>query len=111
MIQLCSYSPSYCSWFDVVLDSLDWPITGTASSSSILSKWDSQQKNFTNLFLNLMKMDENMSKECDRKVTLFDPLPLPLELMVLPLRKRFKYHFKELRKTNVLEKVYKYVCT
>ena len=33
------------------------------------------------------------------------PLPLPLELMVLPLRKRFKYHFTENRKTNNLEKV------
>ncbi len=32
-------------------------------------------------------------------------LPLPLELMVAPFRKRFRYHFMEARKTNNLEKV------
>ena len=34
-----------------------------------------------------------------------EALLLPLELMVQPLRKRFRYHFMEERRTNSLEKV------
>ncbi len=41
----------------------------------------------------------------DRVSTISEALLLPLELMVQPLRKRFKYHFMEDRKTNSLDKV------
>lgn len=54
-----------------------------------------------------MKIDDKwvMSDSNDETADLSRDLPLPLELMVLPLRKRFKYHFMDDRKTNDLWKV------
>ena len=88
---------------------LVWPHTSSAVSSSDLNRWDTNKETFSQLFLNLMMLDDRAVLTADAtaqdSVELSRPLPLPLELMVLPLRKRFRYHFMEDRKTNSLEKV------
>lgn len=92
-----------CSWFSSLLSScLMWPVVSATSHD--LTCWTLHYKHFSQLFGHLMKLDDKWIMTNSTDVS--RDLPLPLELMVLPLRKRFKYHFMEERKTNNLEKVH-----
>ena len=82
----------------------------SAISSKQTETWKKQEKKFAKLFDLLMKLDErDLSRsplEGLRLTGLSEPIVLPLELLLAPLRKRFKYHFCGERKTNSKEKVY-----
>ncbi len=92
------------SSFSSLLTSLLWPLSSSAISSRDLNRWDEDKGLFSELFINLMKLDTSHHNG-DVVKTHDMPLPLPLEVMVSPLRKRFRYHFMENRKTNNPEKV------
>ena len=125
---------SVCSWFSAVLGAVDWPHTDIKTTQQ-LDSWNVHFSNFSQLFSNLLKLNATPLADGDSPspaapvdevspspaagvvppapttvevpppTTLLGDLPLPLELMVLPLRKRFRYHFREERKTNNIEKV------
>ena len=86
-----------------MLAELHWPF----SSSSISYSLHDRNETFSQLFHLLLKLDPlggqqnlgNHGKNMD------DPLLYPVEQLVQPLRRRFRYHFLEDRRTNLLEKV------
>ena len=109
------------SLFSPLLATLHWPQTGPPLPTQALDVWDNHSQQFSQLFGALMKMDDRVPPKSTAPQSPApqstaptpqaevgrweDPLPLPLELMVKPLKKRFRYHFMEDRKTNSLEKV------
>jgi hypothetical protein len=78
-------------------------------SAEALGAWDSHLQHFSQLFSALIKLDDKTPPHTPSEGAFGGvwekPLPLPLEMMVKPLKKRFRYHFMEDRKTNSLEKV------
>ena len=85
---------------------LCWPQSSAAIPAAALEAWDTCSQNFTSLFHALMELDGWASpSQLEGRDNLGTALPLPLELMVKPLRKRFRYHFMEDRKTNNIQKV------
>ena len=101
----------HCSDFSSVLTEIKWPFVSSAVSSKQAETWKRQEKKFAKLFSLLMKLDDTRAsskmplEEGYRETSLGDPIVLPLELLLSPLRKRFKYHFSGDRKTNSKEKV------
>ena len=96
--------------YSAVLSELNWPVSSSQSSHSLNTTCDEQTQTFSNLFTLLLKLDphwppEENSTRGTKEKTLHDPLILPLEYLVQPLRKRFRYHFMGDRRTNCLEKV------
>ena len=95
--------------FSSVLKEIKWPFVSSAISSKQAETWKKQEKKFTRLFDLLMKLDDRDSPRSPlgglRLTDLSEPIALPLELLVAPLRKRFKFHFCGDRKTNSKEKV------
>ena len=91
--------------FGELLKVFQWPFTASALSSKALETWRKNQKRFTELFNLLITLDDRGSPTDKTAAQLGDPLLKPLELLVQPLRKRFKYHFFGSRKTNSKEKV------
>ena len=99
--------------FSSVLKEIKWPVVSSAVSSKQTEIWKKLEKKFTKLFSLLLKLDVDDSKASlkppleagFRKTSLGDPIVLPLELLLAPLRKRFRYHFSGNRKTNSKEKV------
>ncbi len=95
-----------CSDFSRVLKEMRWPFT-SSSSSKAMEDWDRQRKRFTEVFNLLLQMDKNPSPSLVPSVPgLGDPVLLPIQLLLEPLRKRFKFHFFGERKTNLKEKVH-----
>ena len=96
--------------FSSVLSEIKWPFVSSAVSSNQTEIWRKHEKKFTKLFGLLVKLDEKNSSgsplEGFRKTNLGEPIILPLELLLAPLRKRFKYHFSGDKKTNSKEKVW-----
>ncbi|XP_059489924.1 RAD50-interacting protein 1 [Neocloeon triangulifer] len=90
--------------FDDILKEIKWPmvadITATPSPDS-LARFDSLVE-----LLLLLEMTEGHEVPKSRSALLSDflPPPLPLQLMVRPLRRRFLYHFSGSRQTNRLDK-------
>ena len=89
---------------------IKWPFVSLAVLSKQEEIWKKQEKRFTKLFSLLMRLDDTKASsktplEGFRRTSLGDPIILPLELLLSPLRKRFKYHFSGDRKTNSKEKV------
>ncbi|VDI67318.1 RAD50-interacting protein 1 [Mytilus galloprovincialis] len=84
--------------FEETLKSVGWPMIGnTVKSPPVHSS--QHYELLEKLFMSLLAIQLPQSVS-DKQ----DELLLPLQLMVLPLRKRFKYHFYGNRKTNNLEK-------
>ena len=91
--------------FGELLKVLQWPFTASALSSKALETWRKNEKRFKELFNLLITLDDRGSPTDETASQLDDPLLKPLELLVQPLKKRFKYHFFGSRKTNSKEKV------
>lgn len=89
----------------MILKEFQWPFTTSAISSKALEAWNKSKKRFTEVFSLLIELDDRGFPVNEAAVQLNDPLLGPLELLVQPLRKRFKYHFFGERKTNSKEKV------
>jgi hypothetical protein len=97
------------------LKEIKWPFVSSAVSSKQTEIWKKLEKKFTKLFSLLLKLSDKDTEASSkpppqleagfRKTSLRDPIILPLELLLAPLRKRFKYHFSGNRKTNSKDKV------
>ena len=91
---------------------MGWPLVGTISSSAVAAQ-DHKKGEFMLCFKQLLALDpSHQFPIADREVpTLGDPLLFPLELMLAPLRKRFRFHFYGNVKTNLPDKVCECACT
>ncbi|XP_034289529.1 RAD50-interacting protein 1 isoform X2 [Pantherophis guttatus] len=102
--------------FEETLTQLHWPFIGPAQSKALSLAPSSANvleiySNFESLFSQLLKLqpsDELLSKpkQLPEKYLLppTPPIILPMQIMLAPLQKRFKYHFTGNRQTNVLTK-------
>ncbi|KAF4522534.1 hypothetical protein B566_EDAN009982 [Ephemera danica] len=97
--------------FEEVLKVLKWPFVGGSQVLAAPPSSDTLQR-FEHLVELLLKLElpEMMGDTSEASMTSsallvdFAPPPLPLQLMVSPLRKRFLYHFSGNRQTNRLDK-------
>ena len=99
--------PSYYNYSDFIdlLKTINWPVTKDTSAKS-LKLWQQKQSLFAAAFNNLLAIDKTQDQHGTQNIPkLTDPLPLPIELLLAPLRKRFKFHFYGDRQTNSKEKV------
>ncbi|XP_026557291.1 RAD50-interacting protein 1 isoform X2 [Pseudonaja textilis] len=102
--------------FEETLTQLYWPFIGPAQSKALGLAPSSANateiySNFEALFSQLLKLqlsDELLTKpkQLPEKYFLLPtpPIILPMQIMLAPLQKRFKYHFTGNRQTNVLSK-------
>ena len=104
-IFLPSIPPIIISDFIDLLKTINWPVTKDTSTKS-LKLWQQKQSLFAAAFKNLLAIDKTQDQHGTQNIPkLTDPLPLPFELLLAPLRKRFKFHFYGDRQTNSKEKV------
>lgn len=100
--------PTHPSDFSSILKELKWPFSTSALSSQAIEAWDKHSKRFTELFNLLLQLDEDSLSQPHSTSTpncdIGAPVLLPLELLLEPLRKRFRFHFSGERKTNCKEK-------
>ena len=103
---------THFSDFSSVLKEIKWPFVPSAVSSKQTEIWKKLERKFTKLFSLLLKLDDDSKASLKppleagfRRTSLGDSIVLPLELLLAPLRKRFRYHFSGNRKTNSKEKV------
>uniref|UniRef100_UPI00398E5D8A RAD50-interacting protein 1 n=1 Tax=Pristiophorus japonicus TaxID=55135 RepID=UPI00398E5D8A len=101
--------------FGEVLKQLHWPLIGPAQPQTpvLASAANSTElnNNLETLFTQLLKLqtsDELITKQ-KQLPEKYDvppslPIAIPIQLMLLPLQKRFKYHFSGNRQTNMLNK-------
>ncbi|XP_053320217.1 RAD50-interacting protein 1 [Spea bombifrons] len=101
--------------FEEVLNLLHWPFVGPLQSPSTASSSSASLGevfgNLETLFSQLLKLqtsDELISKpkQMPEKYSLpmSPPIILPIQIMLFPLQKRFRYHFSGNRQTNALSK-------
>lgn len=101
--------------FEEVLKQLHWPLIGPqqVQAPALASVANSTElyNNLETLFIQLLKLqtsDELITKpkQLPEKydIPLSVPIAIPIQLMLLPLQKRFKYHFSGNRQTNMLNK-------
>uniref|UniRef100_A0A8C5SFK4 RAD50-interacting protein 1 n=1 Tax=Laticauda laticaudata TaxID=8630 RepID=A0A8C5SFK4_LATLA len=102
--------------FEETLTQLHWPFIGPAQSKALGLAPSSANateiySNFEALFSQLLKLqlsDELLTKPKQLPEKYFLPptpsIILPMQIMLAPLQKRFKYHFTGNRQTNVLTK-------
>ncbi|KAJ7329574.1 hypothetical protein JRQ81_015748 [Phrynocephalus forsythii] len=102
--------------FEETLTHLHWPFIGPAQSQPFglaTSPANATEifNNFETLFSQLLKLqtsDELLTKPKQLPEKYFlpptPPIILPMQIMLAPLQKRFKYHFTGNRQTNVLSK-------
>ncbi|XP_069764377.1 RAD50-interacting protein 1 isoform X3 [Narcine bancroftii] len=97
--------------FEEVLKQLHWPFIGPQPALASVGNATELNNNLETLFIQLLKLqtsDELITKpkqlpeEYDIPPSL--PIAIPIQLMLLPLQKRFKYHFYGNRQTNMLNK-------
>uniref|UniRef100_A0A8C5WVT9 RAD50-interacting protein 1 n=1 Tax=Laticauda laticaudata TaxID=8630 RepID=A0A8C5WVT9_LATLA len=103
--------------FEETLTQLHWPFIGPAQSKALGLAPSSANateiySNFEALFSQLLKLqlsDELLTKPKQLPEKYFLPptpsIILPMQIMLAPLQKRFKYHFTGNRQTNVLTKL------
>ncbi|XP_045144721.1 RAD50-interacting protein 1 isoform X1 [Echinops telfairi] len=101
--------------FEEILAQLHWPFIGPPHSQAVgLSRPATAPETYTNLetlFCQLLKLhtsDEllNEPKQLPEKYSLpaASSVILPIQVMLTPLQKRFRYHFRGNRQTNVISK-------
>ncbi|KAE8616301.1 hypothetical protein XENTR_v10008770 [Xenopus tropicalis] len=101
--------------FEEVLNNLHWPFIGpllsSASAPPVSATVAEIYTNLETLFSQLLKLqtsDELITKpkEMPEKYSLpaLPPIMLPIQIMLSPLQKRFRYHFTGNKQTNVLSK-------
>ncbi|GFO00969.1 rad50-interacting protein 1-like [Plakobranchus ocellatus] len=98
--------------FEEVLKALRWPLVVTTIKAPSVTNVTELKERMRKLFQKLLSLQlpESMSLESFggnqliQKIGGVKPLVLPLELMLKPLRKRFRYHFYGQKQTNSLDK-------
>uniref|UniRef100_A0A8C7E6E2 RAD50-interacting protein 1 n=1 Tax=Naja naja TaxID=35670 RepID=A0A8C7E6E2_NAJNA len=102
--------------FEEILTQLHWPFIGPTQSKAVGLAPSSASateiySNFEALFSQLLKLqpsDELLTKPKQLPEKYFlppvPPIILPMQIMLAPLQKRFRYHFTGNRQTNVLTK-------
>ncbi|KAM9309371.1 RAD50-interacting protein 1 isoform 2-T2 [Pholidichthys leucotaenia] len=97
--------------FEEVLKELQWPIisppTPSLSSTGSSPEISSQLELLVTELLDLQTSDDlvsTLSPPSTQLVSSASPLCLPIQIMLLPLTRRFKYHFYGNRQTNSLSK-------
>ncbi|KAK7878895.1 hypothetical protein WMY93_030829 [Mugilogobius chulae] len=98
--------------FESVLTSLHWPIlsppTQTLSPPPNAQELSTQLDALVSQLLRLQYSDDIISQNSSGRKqdvgSLVPPLCLPIQIMLLPLSKRFKFHFYGNRQTNSLSK-------
>ncbi|XP_039289742.1 RAD50-interacting protein 1 [Nilaparvata lugens] len=96
----------YSKQFEEVLKSINWPMVGSNILAPVITSADKLQP-IAKYLLKIELPDELQQKPVVRSsvlVTCGVPLPLPITLLVRPLRKRFVYHFCGSKQTNRLDK-------
>ncbi|XP_026857994.1 RAD50-interacting protein 1 [Electrophorus electricus] len=98
--------------FEEVLTQLHWPAvsppTQTLSPPANAQELSSQLKLLVSQLLSLQTSDDLISEMTDVRpfpgLLQAPPLSIPIQIMLLPLSKRFRYHFTGNRQTNSLSK-------
>ncbi|XP_059140447.1 RAD50-interacting protein 1-like [Physella acuta] len=98
--------------FEEVLKVLRWPLVVTTIKAPSVTNVKELKVRMEKLFKKLLNLQlpDNLGLENTGvhplllKIGGIKPLLLPLELMIKPLRKRFRYHFYGQKQTNSLEK-------
>ncbi|XP_076459173.1 RAD50-interacting protein 1-like [Babylonia areolata] len=98
--------------FEEVLKAMRWPMVATTMKAPPITNTTELKIRLGKLFKRLLhlQLPDSISLETQpshpllRSIPGLRPLLLPLQLMVKPLKKRFKYHFYGKRQTNSLEK-------
>lgn len=83
--------------------SLKWPFVNTNFSLQIPSQVHIKKLQIVSEYLLQIELPTE-SIEMSSMVSDFPPLCLPIHYLVLPLRKRFLYHFYGARQTNRIDK-------
>ncbi|KAF2758217.1 RINT-1 family protein [Pseudovirgaria hyperparasitica] len=93
---------SYATELDKLLHQLGWPKSDVVIPATLQDEWDDCVGKLLDLQrLDLLEQEESKTKQgSDKGPTIL----LPLEVLVLPLEMRFRYHFEGDRPTNRLEK-------
>uniref|UniRef100_A0A8B9PIH9 RAD50-interacting protein 1 n=1 Tax=Apteryx owenii TaxID=8824 RepID=A0A8B9PIH9_APTOW len=102
--------------FEEVLTQLRWPFVGPPQSQALglaaPASAPDMYNNLETLFCQLLKLqtsDELLTKpkQLPEKYSLppSPPVILPMQIMLNPLQKRFKYHFTGNKQTNILNKL------
>ncbi|XP_013799967.1 RAD50-interacting protein 1 isoform X2 [Apteryx mantelli] len=102
--------------FEEVLTQLHWPFVGPPQSQALglaaPASAPDMYNNLETLFCQLLKLqtsDELLTKpkQLPEKYSLppSPPVILPMQIMLNPLQKRFKYHFTGNKQTNILNKL------
>ena len=100
------YLYSFHSKFTELLKMICWPLTKETSTKA-LEVWEQKQYDFSLCFKHLMSIDKNRCQYSKTRIpNLEDAILLPIELLLDPIRKRFRFHFYGSRKTNSREKVW-----
>ncbi|TSK13253.1 RAD50-interacting protein 1 [Bagarius yarrelli] len=98
--------------FEEVLTQLHWPIvsppTQSLSPLANAQELNSQLELLVSQLISLQKSDDLISEKTDlptrTSLPQTPPLSLPVQIMMQPLSKRFRYHFTGNRQTNSLSK-------
>ncbi|XP_061874958.1 RAD50-interacting protein 1 isoform X2 [Colius striatus] len=96
--------------FEEVLAQLHWPFVGPPQSQAFglaaPAGASDVYSNLEMLFCQLLKLQTSKPKQLPEKYSLppSPPIILPIQIMLNPLQKRFKYHFTGNKQTNVLNK-------
>ncbi|EDO38509.1 predicted protein, partial [Nematostella vectensis] len=93
------------SEFDEITKMLKWPFTSQSTAPPLSTKSDTFTR-LERIFLLLLKLQnfKTPSNEGSESTEKERELPLPLDWLLKPLRKRFKFHFYGKKQTNNLEK-------
>ncbi|XP_035829833.1 RAD50-interacting protein 1 isoform X2 [Aplysia californica] len=98
--------------FEEVLKALRWPLVISTVKAPAVSNVAGLKDRMGKLFRKLLSLqlpdsislENSASHPLLRKISGVKPLLLPLELMLKPLKKRFRYHFYGQKQTNSLDK-------
>ncbi|CAB3383433.1 Hypothetical predicted protein [Cloeon dipterum] len=93
------------SEFDEVLKEIKWPIVADVTftpSAEVETRFETLVELL--LLLEITEGQQEVARNQSALLSDFLPPPLPLQLMVRPLRRRFLYHFSGPRQTNRLDK-------
>ena len=88
----------------------NWPMTKDTSTKS-QDAWRERHPQFVTCFKHLLAIDKNGHRSRNTIPDIMDPIMLPVELLLLLLRKRFKYHFYGSKITNTPDKVHSLIIT
>jgi hypothetical protein len=85
-----------------ILKVINWPMTKDTSTKS-LKLWEGKKSSFLSTFHHLFTIDRDKMEE-GSVTDIFDHIPLPVDILLSPLRKRFKFHFYGDKQTNSKDK-------